>query len=101
MQPVMARRQGVAPRWIWPAALALLVLAIVVAIRFLNPPHTWAGMFMEPPMPVNDFSLTAAGDKPVRISDFRGKLVALYFGCLLYTSPSPRDRTRSRMPSSA
>ena len=23
------------------------------------------------------------------------------FGCLLYTSPSPRDRTRSRMPSSA
>ena len=25
----------------------------------------------------------------------------LYSGCLLYTSPSPRDRTRSRMPSSA
>ena len=24
-----------------------------------------------------------------------------YMGCLLYTSPSPRDRTRSRMPSSA
>ena len=24
-----------------------------------------------------------------------------YDGCLLYTSPSPRDRTRSRMPSSA
>ena len=23
------------------------------------------------------------------------------FCCLLYTSPSPRDRTRSRMPSSA
>ena len=26
---------------------------------------------------------------------------ALYQTCLLYTSPSPRDRTRSRMPSSA
>ena len=25
----------------------------------------------------------------------------LALGCLLYTSPSPRDRTRSRMPSSA
>ena len=25
----------------------------------------------------------------------------LYNSCLLYTSPSPRDRTRSRMPSSA
>ena len=24
-----------------------------------------------------------------------------FMGCLLYTSPSPRDRTRSRMPSSA
>ena len=27
--------------------------------------------------------------------------VVLTTGCLLYTSPSPRDRTRSRMPSSA
>ena len=27
--------------------------------------------------------------------------IAEYYGCLLYTSPSPRDRTRSRMPSSA
>ena len=25
----------------------------------------------------------------------------LFYICLLYTSPSPRDRTRSRMPSSA
>ena len=24
-----------------------------------------------------------------------------FLSCLLYTSPSPRDRTRSRMPSSA
>ena len=28
-------------------------------------------------------------------------LVTPYYNCLLYTSPSPRDRTRSRMPSSA
>ena len=28
-------------------------------------------------------------------------VVASYGTCLLYTSPSPRDRTRSRMPSSA
>ena len=25
----------------------------------------------------------------------------MFLSCLLYTSPSPRDRTRSRMPSSA
>ena len=33
-----------------------------------------------------------------------GRMVAKtkkFYGCLLYTSPSPRDRTRSRMPSSA
>ena len=28
-------------------------------------------------------------------------LVVNPYTCLLYTSPSPRDRTRSRMPSSA
>ena len=34
---------------------------------------------------------------------FLGSIVftVLHYICLLYTSPSPRDRTRSRMPSSA
>ena len=36
---------------------------------------------------------------------FRDALLAedirVKYTCLLYTSPSPRDRTRSRMPSSA
>ena len=45
-----------------------------------------------------------------RGADERERAVALYYAvrdgfrydpCLLYTSPSPRDRTRSRMPSSA
>ena len=30
-----------------------------------------------------------------------GDTIVLPYNCLLYTSPSPRDRTRSRMPSSA
>ena len=38
-------------------------------------------------------------DVPAGLKDKR--VVALDMGCLLYTSPSPRDRTRSRMPSSA
>ena len=29
------------------------------------------------------------------------KLLYLIYNCLLYTSPSPRDRQKSRMPSSA
>ena len=31
----------------------------------------------------------------------RREVVALGLSCLLYTSPSPRDRQKSRMPSSA
>ena len=41
--------------------------------------------------------LIAAGNPQTDI----GKARAIYNACLLYTSPSPRDRTRSRMPSSA
>ena len=36
-----------------------------------------------------------------RIEETDGQLKAWVYVCLLYTSPSPRDRTRSRMPSSA
>ena len=34
-------------------------------------------------------------------SDNCDSSVTVTYACLLYTSPSPRDRTRSRMPSSA
>ena len=51
---------------------------------------------------------TSVPELPVTLEDV-GALCAeaqaigasLYHHCLLYTSPSPRDRTRSRMPSSA
>ena len=36
---------------------------------------------------------------PAALKAFKDLRVSV--GCLLYTSPSPRDRTRSRMPSSA
>ena len=35
------------------------------------------------------------------VQALRGDDITIYGDCLLYTSPSPRDRTRSRMPSSA
>ena len=39
----------------------------------------------------------------IRLSDDWGERIPIgvFWRCLLYTSPSPRDRTRSRMPSSA
>ena len=39
--------------------------------------------------------------KGTHVKQYHKQLVCGSKGCLLYTSPSPRDRTRSRMPSSA
>ena len=39
-----------------------------------------------------------------KVTDFNGVnkfKISIHKGCLLYTSPSPRDATLSRMPSSA
>ena len=50
-----------------------------------------------------EFSETEADEfiqGDLREVDFVRRVIQ-YKGCLLYTSPSPRDRTRSRMPSSA
>ena len=58
---------------------------------------TWAGAGA----PAGDVNVVAkAIDVEVNV-DWK-KFTTLYGDtCLLYTSPSPRDRTRSRMPSSA
>ena len=45
--------------------------------------------------------LSALGSTKVVIFGGIAELIAGAISCLLYTSPSPRDRTRSRMPSSA
>ena len=53
------------------------------------PSETFDLVFADPP-----YNLQLKGEL---IRPDRSKVSA----CLLYTSPSPRDRTRSRMPSSA
>ena len=44
--------------------------------------------------------LTIEHHGPIPV-EFRKQIGDRIYGCLLYTSPRPRDRTRSRMPSSA
>ena len=46
-----------------------------------------------------DIAFFSVGTAIVLLAD--NLLLKLLGSCLLYTSPSPRDRTRSRMPSSA
>ena len=49
--------------------------------------------------PVQSVSAVASVDQPVLLNDLVNENQT--GGCLLYTSPSPRDATLSRMPSSA
>ena len=48
-----------------------------------------------------DFAIELASKFSARLFVVEVIDLTLFYNCLLYTSPSPRDRTRSRMPSSA
>ena len=96
--------------------------SIVGSAMALNPATDWiAPQYREMPaalrhgLPLKNIILYRQGHPEggvvpagVKVMQFQISLAAqiphavgLAWGCLLYTSPSPRDRTRSRMPSSA
>ena len=50
---------------------------------------------------ISDEEIAVLGTVLVVVAVPLAPVAILYVCCLLYTSPSPRDRTRSRMPSSA
>ena len=52
------------------------------------------------PLHPSNISTVTAFAKKIR-EKYPNKTIWLYTGCLLYTSPSPRDVEESRMPSSA
>ena len=55
-------------------------MATIVAIAALLRPYRYHGIVIDADRPVPDFELTAHTGRRVRLSDFRGKLVVLYFG---------------------
>ena len=66
------------------------------------------GRFLSSTVDSKSFSVIRGGSKEgdviedITLNPQKDSIDAGYInGCLLYTSPSPRDRTRSRMPSSA
>ena len=71
-------------------------LAMIEETMQLEGPHTIAAFILETVVGTNGILIPPDGYmQGVR------DLCTRYGICLLYTSPSPRDRTRSRMPSSA
>ena len=51
--------------------------------------------------PTNDYTVSGSTITFTTAPSAGLTFFGTFLGCLLYTSPSPRDRTRSRMPSSA
>jgi protein SCO1 len=60
------------------AAVAFIVIVILATV--LLRPYRYHGMVFQSPQPAKVFTLTGPGGQPVSLSDYRGKLVVLYFG---------------------
>ena len=99
----------------WAIVIVIIVAAALVALGFFDVPVPEAATGFEMGTPAagswnmdqtGEFKFTMTSSKAynieindVTITNSAGRECTSV--CLLYTSPSPRDRTRSRMPSSA
>jgi protein SCO1 len=70
--------------WIVYAVVGLLIgLGAVVALGLALRPHTFGGTLLQSARPAFDFLLAGPDERSVRLSDFEGQVVLLFFG---YTS---------------
>jgi protein SCO1/2 len=66
--------------WIGTGILVLVVLAAGTALILQKAPVTFHGSVLNPPAQAADFSLTDQSGGTIRLSDYRGKYVLLFFG---------------------
>src|SRR5674476_1613890 len=64
-------------------------------------PHTQEPATLDELLALFSSSLVKQEVATSRYIDIPDEILEAYLSCLLYTSPSPRDRQKSRMPSSA
>jgi protein SCO1 len=62
----------------WPVVILFFMLTVTGCRAELE--HQFAGAELPEPQTVPDFTLTAAGNTPVSLSDFRGQYVFIYYG---------------------
>ena len=75
--------------WVGTGILVLVVLAAATALIFKNANQTFRGSVINPPSQAADFSLLNQMGGIVRLSDYRGKYVLLYFGYSHCTNECP------------
>ena len=80
------------------ASLGVLVLAGGVYLNALHNPFVYDDHHL---VVANASIQHVANLRAIVLHDVTRPVVSLSYACLLYTSPSPRDRQKSRMPSSA
>ena len=68
-------------------------------IAFISGSTSGLGKELSIHLAKNGYHVLIHGRNQNKLNSLYDKIKSL--NCLLYTSPSPRDRTRSRMPSSA
>ena len=91
-------------------SVILVTLGLLTAGCMGQEESPFYGEEIKPAVAVEDFVLLDEDGEPYALSELEGKVIVIAFlftrcpdicPCLLYTSPSPRDATLSRMPSSA
>jgi len=67
-------------RFLLVALLILFLLAGAIGAAILAQRPAYRGVLYDPPQPAPDFTLLTAGGRQVSLSDFRGRVVLLFFG---------------------
>ena len=65
--------------WVGLGALVLVLLATVI-VFFTSQNNRLRGSVIDPPLPAAGISLTDQNGQPFHLSDYRGKVVLLFFG---------------------
>ena len=81
------------------SGLAIVVLMLVSLLATFSPQASASEIVLTDPIEVVQSGVH--NDRMMSMDADSSGNVHVVWSCLLYTSPSPRDRTRSRMPSSA
>ena len=85
-----------------PNTIRLITVVYKSCLTLRYTPRLWRDCYVIfIPKPGKNSYEQASAFRPIALSNYFLKALERLCSCLLYTSPSPRDKRQSRMPSSA